>query len=62
MRPESDAPTAHDDNHIRSKQPEDASDKIGGKDEAAEMAGPLQMLGSRCYARRLCSRECYGCV
>ena len=42
MRPESDALPAHDDNPIKSKQPEDASDKMGGKDEAAEMAAPLR--------------------
>ena len=42
MRPESYALPAHDDNPIKSKQPEDVSDKMGGKDEAVEMAAPLR--------------------
>ena len=42
VRPESDALPVHDDNPINSKQPEDASDKMGGKDEAIEMAAPLR--------------------
>ena len=42
MRPESDVLPAHDDNPIKIKQPEDASDMMDGKDEAAEMAVPLR--------------------
>ena len=42
MRPESDALPAHNDNPIKSKQPEDASDKMGGQDEAVEMAALLR--------------------
>ena len=38
VRPESDALPVHDDNSIKSKQPEGTSGKMGGKDEAAEMA------------------------
>ena len=40
--PESDALPVHDDNPIKSRQPEDAYDKMGGKGDAAEVAAPLR--------------------
>ena len=42
VRPESDALPVHDANSIKSNQSEGASDKMDGKDEAAEMVVSLR--------------------